>query len=174
MIDVWKAIRGLRDAVVVAIVTTLLIAGPSSYFVIRASHNLKVASKGIGQANEAIRGQLASKDAVIASKDAQLVDLQHQVADKDTAIVGQTAIIGQIYSAAVALQQQVIDLKGQPKTIPITLPGQSTALTPPPSSPAPGSIPRLAPGASTAAPVPSPSPAINLQVQCPVICPPKR
>lgn len=151
MIDVWKAIRGLRDAVVVAIVTTLLIAAPSSFFVIRASHNLRVASRGIRDANDAIRGQLATKDDVIASKDAQIRDLQQQVTNKDTAIVGQTAIIGQLYNGAVALQQQVIALGGQPKTLPITIPSKPTALTPPPSSPAPGALPPQArPGASTA------------------------
>lgn len=139
------------------------------------AYQARQASKANGQA---ITGQLASKDAVIKSKDDQLLDLQKQLAAKDVAIVAQTSIIGQLYNGAVALQQQVTSLGGQPKTLPIKIP-MPTALAPgvsspvPPSSPAPA-VPPRPPGASTVAPTPSMSPAINLQVPCLPICPPKR
>lgn len=119
----------------------------------------------------AIKGQLAAKDATIAAKDAQILDLQRQLAAKDAALTGLTAVTGQIYSAAIALQQQVTALGGQPKTIPVTLP-RPTVLSPPGvASPTPVSSPAARP--STASPTSSQSPALNLQVQCPIICPPK-
>lgn len=126
----------------------------------------------------AINGQLAAKDAVVAAKDAQILDLQRQLTAKDIAIVGQTSIIGQLYNGAVALQQQVTALGGQPKTLPIKLPTASTAIAPGVSSgasPGGAAVPTPTPVRPPVAPAsPSPSPAINLQVPCPVVCPPKR
>ncbi len=132
------------------------------------AYQTRQAAKANGMA---IRGQIVAKDATIASKDAQILDLQKQLAAKDVAITGETAIIGQLYNGAVALQQQVTALGGQAKTIPITLPRGPTALTPGTVSPVPSGSPTARP--PTASPAPSQSPAVNLQVQCPIICSPK-
>ncbi len=110
------------------------------------------------QAHEAVVGQVAAKDAVIAAKEAQIAEKDREIQQRDTAIAGQVSVIGQIYNAAIALQQQVLALGGKPKTIPVMLPSRPT---PTPTSPR--------------NPVPSPaaSPAVDwhLTVQCLVICP---
>jgi hypothetical protein len=141
------------------------------------AYQARQASKANGQA---ITGQLASKDALIKSKDDQITDLQRQLAAKDVAIVAQTSIIGQLYNGAVALQQQVTSLGGQPKTLPIKIPSAPTALVPGVSSTVPpgaASSPQAKAPASSpppVAPAPSVSPAVNLQIPCLPICPPKR
>lgn len=139
------------------------------------ARQLAAVAAQFGSDNKALIQQIQTQDqATIKAKDDRITDLQNQLAAKDVALEGQTSIIGQIYNAAIALQQQVTALGGKPKSIPVTLPGKPTTLNPPPSSLVPVTPPRPVPGTSTVAPSPGPSPAINLQVPCLVVCPPKR
>lgn len=130
------------------------------------------------QARTAVRGQLAAKDDTITEKDREITDLHNQLAAKDASLTGLTIVVGQIYNAAIALQGQVTALGGQPKTIPVTLP-RPTTLTPPAVSST--VLPGAAFGPKAPVTVPQPNlppprtapPAVNLQVQCLVICPQK-
>lgn len=122
--------------------------------------------------NKALIEQIKNQDAAtIRAKDDVIAEKDRQLREKDAALTGQTSIIGQIYNAATALQQQVIMLGGKPKTIPVTLPGRPTTLNPPPGGAAPAPASTVRP---PVAPVPSMSPAVSLQIQCPIICPPVR
>jgi hypothetical protein len=123
-----------------------------------------------GSDNKKLIEQVQKQDAAtIKAKDDAIADKDRQLAAKDTALEGQTSIIGQIYNAAIALQQQVTALGGKPKTIPVTLPGRSTTLIP---SPGRTVLTPTSPVLPPVAPSPGMSPAVNLQIQCPVICPP--
>lgn len=147
------------------------------YGIFQSYHARQLAATAakFGSDNKALIQQIQTQDAAtIKTKDDRITDLQNQLAQKDTALTGQTSIIGQIYNAAVALQQQVIALGGKPKTIPVTLPGgKPTTLNPPPgaafSPKAPVTVPQPNPS-----PPPEAPPAVSLQIQCPIICPPKR
>lgn len=113
-----------------------------------ADHAVTAANNALDQSkqNQALlKGQVADKDKIIGEKDAEL-------AAKDQALGTQTTIIGQIYNAAIKLQEQVQALKGQPVLIPVTIPGPAK------------------PGAAGAAitPLPSPSPSTSGGV---TICP---
>lgn len=129
------------------------------------------------QAQSAVIGQIAAKDAVIAEKDTQLKDKDSQIQQRDLAVAGQVSVIGQLYNDAVALQQQVISLGGKPKTIPVTLPSAPARSPagaahsgPPPSQP----VAVMASPVPPASPVPHPSGTSaldwHLSVQCPIIC----
>jgi hypothetical protein len=113
----------------------------------------------IKRLNQQITDLTAAKDALIAEKDAQLKAKDAQLADKDHSIQVQTSIIQQLYNAIIKLQDQVRGLGGAPISAPLTIPvgkaGQ--AITP---GPAPTQIVK-------------PTPTPFLQIQCPVICPPK-
>lgn len=87
----------------------------------------------IAHQNQTTLGELkkAQQDA-IAEKD-------RRIAEKDTQLTNATFVIGQLYDDAIALQQQVIMLHGNPKSIPVQLPqlkGNSTT-TPPSVIPQP-------------------------------------
>lgn len=145
------------------------------YGVFQSYHARQLAATAaqFGKDNKKLIEQIQTQDAAtIKAKDDIIADKDRQITAKDASIASLTLVVGQVYTAAVALQQQVTALGGQPKTIPVTLP-RTTTLSPPPSSPAPA-VPPRPPGASTVAPTPSMSPAINLQVPCLPICPPKR
>lgn len=144
-------------------------------YVLYQGHSARVYAQTaakFGSDNKILIQQIQTQDAAtIKAKDDVIAEKDRQLTEKDTALAGQTSIIGQIYNAATALQQQVIALGGKPKTIPVTLPGRGTTLVPSPggSAPPPPSAVRL-PVAPT--PSPSMSPAISLVVPCLVICPP--
>jgi hypothetical protein len=143
------------------------------YGVFQSYHARQLAAVAaqFGKDNKALIEQVKTQDAAtIKTKDDVIAEKDRQLREKDTALTGQTSIIGQIYNAAIALQQQVTALGGKPKTIPVTLPGQHTTLIPSPGGTTVPPPPR--PVRLPVAPSPSPSPAINLQIQCPVICPP--
>ena len=67
-----------------------------------------------------------------------LAEKDRRIAEKDLNIQNLTTVVGQIYNAALALQQQVITLGGKPKVIPVTIPTK-TSLTPS-SNPAASSV----------------------------------
>ena len=85
--------------------------------------------------------QVAEKSVVIAQQNQDtlkelkktqqdaLAEKDRRIAEKDLNIQNLTTVVGQVYNAALALQQQVITLGGKPKTIPVTLPTK-TSLTP--------------------------------------------
>jgi hypothetical protein len=117
----------------------------------------------IARLNQSIKDLTAAKDAIIAEKDKQLVAKDAIIADKDHGLQVQTAIIQQLYNSIIKLQDQVRSLGGAPISAPITIPvgraGQAI-------SPGPAATP-------IAKPSPTPS-FLNLQVQCPIICPPAK
>ncbi len=119
-----------------------------------------------------VQGELKSKDAIIAEKDGEINQRDILIAQKDNAINTQTSIIGQIYNAAIALQQQITLLHGQPKSIPITIPNSNIS-----SPTAISSTPN-----TSKLPTPMPSSSCNLglnvapvnAVQLQICIPPKR
>lgn len=140
------------------------------------ARQLAAVAAQFGKDNKALIEKIQTQDAAtIKAKDDIIADKDRQLAAKDAALEGQTSIIGQIYNAAIALQQQVTALGGKPKTIPVTLPGgRPTTLNPPPGA---ASSPQAKAPASSppqVVPAPSASPAVNLQIPCLPICPPKR
>lgn len=170
--SIVDALHKLRDAVIIAVAAVVITVAGASYFVVHTEKTGGKTLSKIGGISDQLTGKLADKDATIKAKDAQITELGTQVLARDNAIAGQTTIIGQLYNSAVALQQQVTSLGGQARTIPITLPTQPTRISPaPPRSPAAVSTPPHAAAASGAVPTPSVSPAVNLQIQCPIVCP---
>lgn len=71
-----------------------------------------------------------TQQAVINEKD-------RRIAEKDTQLANATIVVGQVYDAALALQQQVIMLGGKPKTIPVTIPQIQPSKTRPNTIPNP-------------------------------------
>lgn len=99
----------------------------------------------IAHQNQTTLGELkkAQQDA-IAEKD-------RRIAEKDTQLTNATIVIGQLYDDAIALQQQVIMLHGNPKPIPVQLP-QLKPNTASASS-------RIIPQPNIAQPIPTPTTA---------------
>lgn len=159
------------------LVGVLVLFAAIGYGVFQSYHARQLAATAakFGSDNKALIQQIQTQDAAtIKAKDDVIAEKDRQLAEKDAALTGQTSIIGQIYNAATALQQQVIALGGKPKTIPVTLPGRTTTLNPPPGAAL--SPQTKAPASSPPPVVPSagPPPAVSLQVPCLVVCPPKR
>jgi hypothetical protein len=144
------------------------------YGVFQSYHARQLAATAaqFGKDNKALIEQVKTQDAAtIKAKDDVIAEKDRQLTEKDAALTGQTSIIGQIYNAATALQQQVIALGGKPKTIPVTLPGRGTTLVPSPGGAASAPVSTVRPPVAPS-PSPSMSPAISLVVPCLVICPP--
>ena len=71
-----------------------------------ARHLAAVAAQ-FGKDNKTLIEQVKNQDAAtIKAKDDVIAEKDRQLHEKDTALEGQTSIIGQIYNAAIALQQQ--------------------------------------------------------------------
>ena len=70
-----------------------------------------------------------------------IAEKDRRIAEKDTQITNATIVIGQLYDDAIALQQQVIMLHGNPKPIPVQIPQLKTSgIAPPKAVPAPSKV----------------------------------
>jgi len=93
-------------------------------------------SKARQVAEKSVRIAQQNRDTLIELKKTQqdaLAEKDRRIAEKDLNIQSLTTVVGQVYNAAIALQQQVIMLGGKPKVIPVTIPSK-TSLVPPSKS----------------------------------------
>lgn len=178
----------LTVGLVVALATSLLLNMFGAYYFVRAFNRLdtaaatakKIQTLQQTQADNSATGraillQVAALGTVIAAQTSPTATAQQQAMvagylksltdAQKTLNADQLRKLGQLAIALGAPPAAVNRILAQP--VPVITFGPAPTPTP---SPVPSSSPR--PGV-TPSPTPSRSPTLNLQVQCPVICPPK-